>query len=121
MKKITEIEEAMRADKVSELGISHTFYWAYIYAKDRENKYIDFNDMVWRKEVDAVMADLKRYGIKTFTVSDASKSLNETLASFCDRGCKLVKMVKINGGKTFTDNFEEEFQVLNAIQLKMPR
>lgn len=118
MKKIAEIENAAKTQTVAELNISHTFYWAYWEAKERKNQYINFNSIIWSKEIDAIFADLKRYGIKIFTISCASTALMQNLADFCERGCKIAGMVKINGCKDWrTDGFEQN----NAIQLKMPR
>ncbi len=118
MKKIAEIENAVKNGTQEELNITHTFYWAYWTAKERKNQYLDFNDIIWSKDVDAIFADLKRYGIKTFTISNKSTGLMGTLADFCERGCKVTGMVKINGCKNWqADGFEQN----NAIKLTMPR
>lgn len=118
MKKIAEIEKAVKNETQEELNISHTFYWAYWTARERKNQHLDFNDVIWSKDVDAIFADLKRYGIKTFTISDKSTGLMGTLAEFCERGCKVTGMVKINGFKKILD---DGFEQNNAIKLQMPR
>lgn len=118
MKKIAEIENAYKADTVDKLNITNTFYWAYWTARERKNKHLDFNEIIWSKEVDAIFADLKRYGIKTFTISNTSTGMMGTLADFCERGCKVTGMVKVNGCKIWRmDGFEQK----NAIKLQMPR
>lgn len=119
MKKIAEIENAYKADKIKELNISYTFYRAYCEAKERKNQHINFRN--WNDEVDAIMADLKRHGIKTFTISNESTGLMGALADFCARGCKIIGMVKINGRESMNDKFEIFIEQENAIELKMPR
>lgn len=118
MKKIAEIENAKKNDALKELNISYKFYWAYEETKERKNQYLDFSDIIWDKEFDAIFADLKRYGIKTFTVSNTSTGLMDDLAAFCERGCKVAGMVKVNGLKNWHD---DGFEQKNAIKLQMPR
>lgn len=118
MKKIAEIENAYKAGTVEELNISHKFYWAYWEARERKNQHINFSDIIWDKEFDAIFADLKRYGIKTFTISNTSTGLMDDLAAFCEKGCKISGMVKVNGLKNWHD---DGFEQKNAIKLQMPR
>lgn len=118
MKKIAEIENAMKNETVKDLNISYNFYWAYIETKERKNKYLNISTGIWSKDIDAIFADLKRYGIKTFTISNSSTILMEDLAAFCERGCKVTGMLKVNKCKAWSgDGFEQE----NAIKLQMPR
>lgn len=121
MKKISEIENAYKAGTANGLGITNTFYWAYWEAKERKNQTIDFKDHIWGREIDAVFADLNRFGIKTFTVSATSTGLMETLAAFCERGCKVTGMVQINGKEGWNENFETIIEQRSAIKLQMPR
>lgn len=118
MKKIAEIENAYKAGTLEELNISHGFYWGYWETRERKNKHLNISSSIWSKEVDGIMADLKRYGIKTFTISNASTALMENLADFCERGCKVTGMVKINGHQSWKD---DGFEVENAVKLQMPR
>ena len=118
MKKITEIEKAVKNGTQEELNLSYNFYWAYWESRERKNKYLNINTHIWSKDIDAVFSDLQRYGIKTFTVSDNSTGLMGTLAEFCERGCKVTGMVKVNGLKSFRN---DGFEVENAIKLQMPR
>ena len=119
MRKIAEIENAYQAGTVKELNISYTFYRAYCEAKERKNQHINFR--IVDDGVDAIMADLKRYGIKTFTINNTSTGLMENLAGFCERGCKITGMVKINGCESMNDKFELIVEQEDAIQMQMPQ
>ena len=121
MKKIAEIENAYKAGTVKEMNIHYTFYRAYCETKERKNQYLNFRSHFWSSEVDAIFADLKRFGIKTFTISNTSTGLMENLADFCERGCKITGMVKINGCESMNDKFEIVVEQENAIKLQMPR
>lgn len=118
MKKIVEIEKAIKNETVAELNINNTFYWAYSETQERKNQYLNFNDIIWSDDIDAIMADLKRYGIKTFTISNASTGLRDNLADFCERGCKIAGMVKV---KTYKCYSSDKYKIENAIKLQMPR
>jgi hypothetical protein len=118
MKKIAEIEKAEKNETLEQLNINWTFYRAYEVTQRRENKYLDFHDVIWDREIDEVFENLQRFGIKTFTISNSSSGLQRTLAAFCEKGCKIAGIVKVNGCKSWrADGFELE----NAIKMQMPR
>ena len=118
MKKIAEIEKAEKNETIEELNINYTFCRAYTITKRRENKYLDFHDVIWDREIDEIFENLQRFGIKTFTISNSSSGLQRTLAAFCEKGCKIAGIVKVNGCNSWRS---EGFEIENAIKMQMPR
>lgn len=114
MKLIAEIEKAEKNGTLAEIGISNNFYWAYKRAVECDLKYIDFDGILWDRDIDLVMNDLKRYGIKTFTISNTSTGLMGNLTAFCERGCKISGMVTVK-------KYRHDDEVKSAIKLQMPR
>ena len=48
--------------------INHTLYFAYQKSKEAENELIDFDDIIWANDVEAIVNTLKENGIKEFTI-----------------------------------------------------
>jgi hypothetical protein len=116
MRKIAEIENG-----TLNVHNSYSLYWAYQETQERKNQYLDFSEYIRNDEIDVVFSDLKRCGIKTFTVSSNNSGVMENLAAFTERGCKIAGMVVINGRKRFGEHFEDVIEQRNAILVKMPR
>ena len=52
----------------------------------KENELLDFSGNIWERDMDAVAAEIRRLGIKEFTVSASGTRLLEMLADFEKRG-----------------------------------
>ncbi len=66
-------------------------------AKKRGNECIDIHDVIWDKDVPALIERLRKAGIKKFTFSSTWSSTVETAWLFLQNGCKLEGMAEING------------------------
>ena len=66
-------------------------------ARDRENELLDFNNVIWDKNVAALVECMRENGIEQFTFSSGWSSAVETGWLFLQNGCKLEGMVQING------------------------
>ena len=98
MKKIDWIEN-LKAEgkfKLDEHGLNHTAYWAYTYSLEAENETIDFNDVIWDRDIEEIIAFCKENGIDHITISSNFSSLIPTLAKFEELGCKMAGLVKVN-------------------------
>lgn len=84
----------------------------YENAQDRGNEYIDLHDVIWDKDVPALIERLRKAGIKKFTFSSTWSSTVETAWLFLQNGCKLEGMAEING--TTTSVFSDEYERVPA-------
>lgn len=121
MKKIETIENLKAAVERNEMSstefgqhINYTFYWAYINARENsENSLLDFNEVIWDRDIEAIVKHCKEFNIKTFTVSSAMSNLIETLAEFEKHGCAMAGLVKVNA--RYTDWQTGKKKVIPAI------
>jgi hypothetical protein len=97
MVKIKEFEEIMNGEKIfAETGINSTLYWAYVNSKVTEKEDIDFDDIIWIREIPDIINQLKKYNIKQFTISSTFSSLLESMAALQKFGCEMVGLTEIN-------------------------
>ena len=80
----------------------------YENAQERGNEHIDLNDVIWDKDVSAMIDRLRKAGIKTFTFSSTWSGTVSTAWLFLQNGCKLEGMTEINGTcqAFMTDEYE---------------
>ena len=97
MKRIELLDQASDRGTFSEIGVNQTFGQAYFAALRNENETLDFNYVVWKSDVEPILADCRRFGITEFTVSSTFSSLVEIIAAFVERGCRLDGIVKVKG------------------------
>ena len=98
------------SERIASRGGAYTkVYWLYADAAERGNEYIDLHDVIWDKDVEALISSLKENGIEHFTFSSTWSSTVETAWLFTENGCTLEGLVKINGqSKAFgSDEYEK--------------
>ncbi len=78
----------------------------YCDAKRRNNDYINFDECPGEQEVPAVISCLKECGISHITVSSGWSHMIEGMWVLCQNGCKLERMVEINGRSQRGDDAE---------------
>ena len=72
-------------------------YDRYVSAQERGNAYIDWDDVIWDKDVEGFVAGLREHGIERFVFSSGWSSAVETAWKLQQNGCKLEGLVEING------------------------
>lgn len=97
MKEIKIFEEiiASKGKTLKEAGVSYTLFNAYYYSKEAGNELIDFNEIIWDKDIEAIVKTCKENGITEFTISSNMTSLIETLAEFEKHGCKMNGITRV--------------------------
>ena len=92
-------------------------YRLYEEAHNCGNKYIDFNEVVWDKDVAGMIAALRENGITHFTFSSGWSGAVDTAWLFTQNGCRLEGLVEINGPhKAFgSDEYEKAHGYLFSI------
>ena len=96
--------EAAKAaeDRIIEMGDIACKVWrAYRNSRDNENEILDFDDIIWDRDVEAITECLKENGIKDFTYSCRATDAVETLWLFKQAGCTIGEMVEVNLRKDF--------------------
>ena len=96
--------EAAKAaeDRIIEMGdIACKIWRAYEKSRDNENEILDFDDIIWDRDVEALTACMKENGIKGFTYSCRATDAVETLWLFKQAGCTIGEMVEVNLRKDF--------------------
>ena len=105
-------EAAQEAEnRIIELGDIACKVWrAYRNSRDNENEILDFNDIIWDRDVEALTACMKENGIKAFMKENGIKAFTyscratdavETLWLFKEAGCTIGDMVEVNLRKDF--------------------
>lgn len=109
MKIINEVEQLRKSGQsYEETGINRTFYFAYWNSVAANTEIMDFDDVIWDKDVQPILENCKRFGIKEFTVSSTYSGVVETLDLFQNAGCKVVGLIKINSRHmNFIENTRE--------------
>ena len=102
MKKITAFENAItnRVKDIRAEGINPTAFWAYRKSIDAENDLIDFSEVIWDEDVEAIAETFRQNGITEFTISSTFSGLIATLAAFDKRGFKMAGITEINANYT---------------------
>lgn len=78
------------------IGVQPSLGQAYLYSLEAGNEIPNFGEVIWDNDVEAILADCRRFGIKEFTISSTFSGVIATLARFENLGCKMEGLVKIN-------------------------
>ena len=118
MKKIEKLEQAkkQKAD-LKEWGINRTFYWAYRISSEVKNETIDFDDVIWDKDVEEIIKHCKEFGIKTITISSNFSGAIQILGMFTDNGCKIKGMKKVIS--QYTEFETGKNKIINAVEIEI--
>ncbi len=102
MKKIELFERAIaeQAGSLKDYGINGTMFWAYRKSIDAENDLIDFNEVIWDEDIDAIAECMQENGITEFTISSTFSRLIPTLAAFDKHGFKMAGITEVNANYT---------------------
>ena len=98
MKKIELFERAIaeQAGSLKDYGINGTMFWAYRKSIDAENDLIDFGEVIWDEDIDAIAEYMMENDITEFTISSTFSSLIPTLAAFDKHGFKMAGITEVN-------------------------
>ena len=118
MKKIEKLEQAKQQKaNFKEWGINPTFYWAYQKTLDINNETIDFEDVVWEKDVEQIIRHCKEFHIKTITISSNFSGAIQILGMFADNGCKIKGMKKVFS--QYTEFMTHKNNIINAVEIEI--
>ena len=114
---IAELERNFEACSGSEKNeINRTLYFAYEKSKNAANELIDFDDIIWANDVEAIVNTLKENGIKEFTISCHFCDLIDRLADFDKLGCRMNGVTEVKSSLT---NLDGSVQMINALRMEI--
>ena len=90
----SELKETIKSE---ENGF-RKIWMMYEKAKENQNMYIDFNDVIWDNEVQSIIKTLRDNGIEKFTFSSTWSGAVKTAWLFTQNGCTLEGLTEINEG-----------------------
>jgi len=117
MQTITAFEDAIN-NQVRDLaaeGINPTAFWAYRKSRRVGNELIDFNEVIWDTDIDAIVETLTVNGITEFTISSNFSGLIATLAAFDKHGFRVAGVTEVNAD--YTDWKTETYARVPAVRL----
>lgn len=83
MKKIQKFEDAITTGaSLKALGINATMFEAYRNSLEAGSNLLNFSEVIWDEDVDAITEACRENGITAFTISSTFSSLIATLAAF---------------------------------------
>lgn len=99
------------------LELNSTLFYAYEKAKKTGNRYIDFNDIIWEQDIEAIVTECKKAGLDYITISSTQSGIMETLAMFQQLGCKVGTMMQVKS--SYIDFMTGETKDIPAIAVKL--
>lgn len=97
MTRIEILDQAgARGTRYSDIDVNPTFGAAYFYSLEAGNDLINFGEVIWDYDIDPIIENCRRFGIKEFTISSTFSSLITTIAEFQKRGINLDGLIEIN-------------------------
>lgn len=106
------------SERIENRGKSYArVYRLYEDAVERDNEYIDLYNVIWEKDVAALIQSLRENVVEHFAFSSTWSSAVEIAWLFTQNGCTLEGLVEINGPHTnaFTGEREKVHGYLFAI------
>lgn len=90
MKKIQKLEDAITTGaSLKELGINATMFAAYRDSREAGSDLLDFSEVIWDEDVEAIAEACRENDITEFTISSTFSSLIATLAAFEAHGIQM--------------------------------
>ena len=102
----------------AEKSVIAVVYFIRAYQKSKEigNELIDFAELIWANDVEAIVTTLKESGIREFTISCRFCELIERLADFEKCGCKMNGVTEV---KTAWKNLDGSVQMAKALRMEI--
>ena len=89
MRTIERLENAKRNE------VNHTLYWAYKDSQQAGTEDLNFGDVIWEQDIQAIVDFCKEEKIDQITISSTFSSLTTVLWELEQLGCKMSGMKKV--------------------------
>ena len=103
---------------------NYTILKAYFTSKQDGKELLDYNDIIWDKDIKAIADAVRRFGIREFTISVQASAIIDILTAFQDLGIRLEGITKVQTNQRDTQMNEagdwvEGYKVINAFLMKV--
>ena len=117
MKRIEILDQAMNEQvrDLNELGIKPTLMKAYRTSLKVGNDHINFEEVIWDREIEPITTFLKANGVCEITISSTFSSLISTLVLFEKNGFQIAGITEVTAG--YTDFRTGTFAKVPALRL----
>lgn len=112
---IQTIENAKPGMKWDEIGCHWTLGQAYLWSREAGNDLPNFAEVIWDDDIETILNDCRKLGVKEFTISSTFSSLITTIARLEELGCTLDGIVKIKD--RYTHFGREERDLIPAFKM----
>ena len=117
MKQIEIIEKVLAKEITCEdAKVNYTVFNAYRHSKKDKQELLNFDDVIWDRDIEHIVFFCKENGIEEITISTTFSGLLETLEIFTEYGCELAGLVKVN----YID-WCGEVKKIPAMKVRIPR
>ena len=106
---IAEFEQPFEACKS---GVNYEIHRAYQKSKEMGKDLIDFNELIWPNDIEAIVNTLKALDVKEFTISCRSTNLIDCLVVFEKFNCKMSGFAQVKTGWKLMDGSVETIPAL---------
>ena len=113
---IEAIETMGQKSNWSDIGVCPAFGLAYLHARRGQNELPDFDDVIWEDNVEDIVENCRRFGVKEFTISSPFSGLIRILARFEELGVRVKGMVTIN---FWIPEFDGSFSSVPALKMEV--
>ena len=102
MKRIEILDQAMNEQvrDLTELGINPSLMKAYRTSLKVGNDHINFDEVIWDREIEPITTFLKANGVCEITISSTFSSLISTLVLFEKNGFQIAGITEVTAGYT---------------------
>ena len=102
MKRIEILDQAMNEQvrDLTELGINPSLMKAYRTSLKVGNDHINFEEVIWDREIEPITTFLKANGVCEITISSTFSSLISTLVLFEKNGFQIAGITEVTAGYT---------------------
>ena len=105
---IEEYDEILRTREDHSGKVNYEVLMSYSDLRRTKNELLDFDRNIWERNMDAVVAEIRRIGLKEFTISYAGTRLLEMLADFEKRVIRVAGFRNIKTGHKDWETDEDE-------------
>ena len=74
---------------------NRTIYYAYEHTQEADNERLNFDDIIWDKDIPEIAKKVKMLGLREFTISVRQGNLIDVLAAFQELGVFINGTVQI--------------------------
>lgn len=116
MKKIEKFEEAKENQKTyEEANINSTLGQAYFRSQDADYDLINFDDVIWDHDVEAIVNECKAQNITMITITSGYSGMIQTFGAFDKLGCRIVGMTELKKRARWDNTVEYQSAIILKI------